>query len=134
MDIIDTIKQRALARLQSIDYQQGLRLVINVGGYILIRRLVQRELAKKQLESQIKRDKKRKQNELIEKPEDDGTTTIANEEPTTFGWGNKTRYRNKKQQEMLGQAIDNLKKRQQRQNNSEFNADSDEDIADLLED
>lgn len=133
MEVIETFKQRAYARIQALDYQQGLRLVIVVGGYMLIRRLAQRELVKRQLESQIRRDKERKEQELIDRPEDN-TTSIAAEEPTTFGWGNKTRYRQKKQEALLGQAIDNLKKRQTRQGHSEFNDDSDDDIADLLED
>lgn len=130
MDLLQNIKERAIIRLRSIDYQQGLRLVIIVGGYMLLRRLAQRELAKRQLASQVQRDQERKQEKLIDRPEEEATTTSVAAEPETFGWGNKTRYRVKKQQELLGQAIDNLKKKQQHQ----AGYDSDEDIADLLED
>ncbi|KAK5781730.1 hypothetical protein RI543_000916 [Arxiozyma heterogenica] len=136
MDLLENIKHRAIARIQSIDHKQFFRLVIIIGGYILLRRLAQRELAKRQLANQIKADQKRKKNQLME-----GTDELYNDgkhdkEPTAFGWGNKTRYRVKKQQEMLGQAIDNLKKRQQQQQqySTAYNDDSDEDIADLLED
>lgn len=136
MELVENVKQRALTRLQSIDHKQAFRLVIIVGGYILLRRLVQRELAKRQLASQIKADNERKRDNLIDRPEDDPTTTTV-KEPTAFGWGNKTRYRVQKQQEMLGKAIDNLKEKQKRQNASAtgtaYNADSDDDIADLLE-
>lgn len=132
MDLLENIKHRAITRIQSIDHKQAFRLVIIIGGYILIRRLVQRELAKRQLANQIKADQERKKNQLIE-----GTDSLYNDskddkEPTAFGWGNKTRYRVKKQQEMLGQAIDNLKKKQQY--TTAYHEDSDEDIADLLED
>lgn len=138
MDLLENIKHRAITRIQSIDHKQAFRLVIIIGGYILIRRLVQRELAKRQLANQIKADQERKKNQLIE-----GTDSLYNDskddkEPTAFGWGNKTRYRVKKQQEMLGQAIDNLKKKQQQQQKQQYTTayheDSDEDIADLLED
>lgn len=133
MDLLENIKQRAITRIQSIDHKKALRLVIIIGGYILIRRLIQRELAKRQLANQLQADKERKKNKLIDNTDDlYSGQGKDNKEPTAFGWGNKTRYRVKKQQEMLGQAIDNLKKRQQY--TTAYDEDSDHDIADLLED
>lgn len=135
MDIIfNKLKNNVALRLQQWDLQQFIRLVIFIGGYILLRNLVQRELAKRQLQQQVNKDQERKERDLIEDPTkgllDDAEQTKL-EEPKVFGWGNKTRYRVQKQKEAFGRAVDKLKESQRK--NGTVAVDSDEDIADLLE-
>ncbi|CCF60298.1 hypothetical protein KAFR_0J02340 [Kazachstania africana CBS 2517] len=124
---MDTILEKLKKNVFSeFDLQNGIRLVIIVGGYILFRNLATRQLSKKQLEQQVRDDERRISEErvekLIEKPEDEQTSY-------EFGWGNKTRHRVQKQRDLFEQAVDRLKQNSQQNTN-----DSDDDIADLLED
>lgn len=131
MELVDRFTTNLYDTFASFDIYQGIRLVMVIGGYMLIRNFASKELAKRHLEAQVRHDReeKHKQQEakLIERPVDD--VNVA--EASTFGWGNKTRYRVKKQQEKFEQAIDSLKQQQQQLLNGD---DDDEDIRDLLED
>ena len=144
MPIIETLKNNLIETFTSISLLQAIRLVAIVGGYILIRNLVTRELAKRQLEEKVRADERRIQKErtdrLVEKPDelagggggDAGDKTTGS--TTEFGWGKKTRRKVKKQKEMFERAVDRLKEQQQQGQGSSYNSDEDADIQDLLED
>lgn len=141
MPIIETLKNNIIETFASISLLQAIRLVAIVGGYILIRNLVTRELAKRQLEEKVRADERRLQKErtekLVEKPDElDGGDSgdKATGSTTEFGWGKKTRRRVKKQKEMFERAVDQLKQQQQQGLGSSYNSDEDADIQDLLED
>ncbi|CCD25624.1 Pga2p NDAI_0F03060 [Naumovozyma dairenensis CBS 421] len=123
--LVNKIKTIALNTFADFDAKKGIRLVIVVGAYIFIRNYVAKELAKKQLERQAREDEhrisKEKKEKLIDVPEDEKKS-----ETTAFGWGNKTRRRVKKQEEILEKAVENLQRRQL------DDEDSDADIQDLL--
>lgn len=125
---MDKVGNVLLKTFEDFDIYKGIRLVIIVGGYLLVRNYVAREMAKKQLERQVRDDERmlsdNKKKNLVDDPE---TEKMA--QSTQFGWGNKTRKRVKKQQEMLQKAIEQIKKEKKF-----AGEDSDEDIADLLED
>ncbi|EDO16258.1 hypothetical protein Kpol_505p35 [Vanderwaltozyma polyspora DSM 70294] len=117
------------------DYRKWLRLVIIVGGYILIRNLAQRELAKRKLANQIKEDKRLKSEQNMEKyledPEEEEKASAA---ASGFGWGKKTRVRVNKQQKAFEKAVDKLQQQQKQQQGISGGFDDDSDIQDLLED
>ncbi|EJS42003.1 YNL149C [Saccharomyces arboricola H-6] len=126
-EVSETWIERWSAKIINYDYKHFIRLVIIVGGYLLVRNIASRELAKKQLAAQVEKDKREKEEkrskELIDKP---GEPAVG--ETTSFGWGKKTRQRVKKQQELFENALEEAKKRQQG-----MDPDSDADIEELLE-
>lgn len=106
-----------------LDAKKGLRLVIIVGGYILIRGIAQRELAKKKLDNDVRRSEQEaiaaRQEKLIDQP---GSTASV-----PFGWGNKTRRRRKQQEEAFADLVERV-------NQQKSAGNEDKDIEDLLED
>lgn len=129
--IVDTLIERTrtnlLASFEGFDLKKGLRLIIIVGGYILIRNIGSRELAKRKLQNEVRRSEQEKasrnQENLIEKP---GEAT-GNSSATPFGWGNKTRKRRQEQQEAFADLVERVNKEKKKDNDLE-------DIEDLLED
>lgn len=109
------------------DLKQGLRLVAIVGGYVLIRNLAQRELAKRKLQNHVREDERelseKRGRDLIDHPEEETVSST-----TQFGWGNKTRQRVKKQEEVFTKMVERAQE-QQVQGDNDL-----EDIEDLLED
>ncbi|CAI4049801.1 hypothetical protein SKDZ_14G1730 [Saccharomyces kudriavzevii ZP591] len=126
-EVAETWMETLVAKIINCDYTHFIRLVIIVGGYLLVRNIASRELAKKQLAAQVEKDKRAKEEkrskDLIDKPGEPATA-----ETTSFGWGKKTRRRVKKQQELFENALEEAKKRQQT-----VEPDSDADIEELLE-
>ncbi|SCU85580.1 LADA_0D08372g1_1 [Lachancea dasiensis] len=126
MDLLQNSFQNVYDSFANLDFQHAIRLVIIVGGYVLLRNLAQRHLAKKQLENKVREGEKLRAEERQEKLVED-PNSVASVNENAFGWGNKTRQRVKRQEKILEERIDELKKYQ-------GNLDDDEDIADLLED
>ncbi|KOG97015.1 Processing of GAS1 and ALP protein 2 [Saccharomyces pastorianus] len=126
-EVAATWIETLLTRIINYDYKHFIRLVMIVGGYMLVRNIASRELAKKQLAAQVEHDKREKEEkrseELIDKL--DGPSVA---ETTSFGWGKKTRQRVKKQQELFEKALEEAKQKQQGRD-----PDSDADIEELLE-
>ncbi|QLG74185.1 hypothetical protein HG535_0G00690 [Zygotorulaspora mrakii] len=126
MEFVDKIRDNIYDTFADIDAKKGMRLVIIVGGYILIRNLAQRELAKRKLQSQVREDEKslseKKGENLIDRPREVASTA------TEFGWGNKTRKRVKKQEEVFSKMVERAQL-QQLEGENDLN-----DIEDLLED
>lgn len=121
--VYETTKANLSETIADIDSKKALRLVAIVGGYIIIRNIAQRQLAKKKLEYDARRSEQETATELQEKLVDQPGSTSA----TPFGWGNKTRRRRKQQEEAFADLVERV--------NSEKNGDKDiEDIEDLLED
>ncbi|CCK72022.1 Pga2p KNAG_0I02360 [Huiozyma naganishii CBS 8797] len=132
MGLTDTVYVQLVHMWDGFDVYKLLRLVIVVGGYMLIRTLVQRDLAKRQLKRQLEQDKLRKEGApatepAMESAKGPAAASSSSSELSQFGWGNKTRVRVKQQQELLASAIDKLREGQ-------FDSQRDDDIADLLED
>ncbi|CCE63679.1 hypothetical protein TPHA_0F01970 [Tetrapisispora phaffii CBS 4417] len=123
--------------IAGFSYEKFMRLVIILGGYILIRNLAQRELAKRKLSAQLRDDRKFKSEknteQYLEDPKEEEKKEKELEEAaaSSFGWGNKTRLRVKKQQKSFEKAVDRL---QQQQQNALSIEDEDADIQELLED
>lgn len=126
-EVAETWVDTWMAKLVNYDYKHFIRLVIIVGGYLLLRNIASRELVKKQLAAQVEKDKRDKEEkrskDLIDKPDDAATA-----ETTSFGWGKKTRRRVKRQQELFENALEEAKRR-----NQGLDPDSDADIEELLE-
>ena len=126
MELVDRVRNNFYDTFADMSATKALRLVIIVGGYILIRNLVSRELAKRKLQSQIRRDERElsdnKGQDLIENPEANATTTSIE-----YGWGNRTRQKIKKQEDMLAKMVERAQIEKDR------NEDDLDDIKDLLE-
>ncbi|CAI4035964.1 hypothetical protein SMKI_14G1740 [Saccharomyces mikatae IFO 1815] len=126
-EVAETWIETLVAKIINYDYKHFIRLVIIVGGYLLVRNIASRELAKKQLAAQVEKDKQDKEEkrskDLIDRPDESAVAKT-----TSFGWGKKTRKRVKKQQELFENALEEAKKRQQG-----MEPDSDADIEELLE-
>lgn len=103
MELVDRVSNNLYDTFADLDAKKVLRLVIIVGGYILIRNLASRELAKRKLQSEVRKDERdmsdNKARDLVDNPEAEATAT-------QFGWGNKTRQRVKKQEDMLAKMIE----------------------------
>lgn len=126
MELVDRVRNNLYDTFADIDAAKGLRLVVIIGGYILIRNIVSRELAKNKLKSQIRKDEREmsdnKGKELIDQPEADATTTSIE-----YGWGNRTRQKVKKQEDMLAKMVERA------QIEKDQNDDDIADIQDLLQ-
>lgn len=126
MEIINRVYQNVYETFAEIDPKHALRLIVIVGGYIFLRNIAQRELAKRQLQNQVKEGEKAKQeNKLKELVDDPNGPAIAND--NSFGWGKRTRQRVKRQEKILEEKFRELQESQSFQ-------DDDRDIEDLLED
>lgn len=125
-EIIDYIKPYIPESLKEIDAHQALRLTVIVGGYVLVRNVVQKYLANKQLLAQLKHDEEnkeaKKQTDLVDDPNAQATGALADD--GSWGWGKKTRRNVKRQEKILQEQLDRL----------EDAYDEDKDIEDLLED
>ena len=126
MDFLTSAFKTTYDSFANLDAAHAIRLVIVVGGYILMRNLAQKQLAKKQLETKLRQGEEakalEKQKELVADPKDEDHA-----QDNAFGWGNKTRKRVKRQEKILEERIEELKKYQ-------GSLDDDKDIEDLLED
>lgn len=129
MEIVERFKNNLIQSFD-IDLKHAIRLVLIVGGYYFIRQIAQRELAKRQLKSQLEQ----KDAELHAQHE--GELNSANDfaldeestaDTTSFGWGKKTRQRVKKQEKLLEAEFKRLQ-----ENAAEIDEEEDKDIEDLL--
>ncbi|SMN18378.1 similar to Saccharomyces cerevisiae YNL149C PGA2 Essential protein required for maturation of Gas1p and Pho8p [Maudiozyma saulgeensis] len=131
MEFVSGMISRFTESVLNMDIQKAIRLTIIVGAYILFRNIASKHLTKKQLESRVRQDEQRIQREkkegLIEDP---NKISESNSSTSGFGWGKKTRKRVQRQQEMFERAVDDLKRKQE----LGVTEDSDDEIADLLED
>ncbi|SCU80212.1 LAMI_0B01222g1_1 [Lachancea mirantina] len=126
MEIVERVYNNVVDTFAGLDPLHVIRLVVIVGGYIMMRNVAQKYLAKKQLEHKLKESEAAKQNG---QSVNDSTTELldaADESDATFGWGKKTRKRVQKQQQLLEERLEELKRMQGEQ-------DDDKDIEDLLE-
>lgn len=127
MELVDRVMNNVYETFADFDLKQGLRLVAIVGGYVLIRNLAQRELAKRKLQNHVREDERelseKRGRDLIDHPEEETVSST-----TQFGWGNKTRQRVKKQEEVFTKMVERAQE-QQVQGDNDL-----EDIEDLLED
>ncbi|QLL32762.1 hypothetical protein HG536_0D02840 [Torulaspora globosa] len=126
MELVDRVRNNFYDTFADMSSTKAVRLVVIVGGYILIRNLVSRELAKRKLQSQIRKDERElsdnKGKELIDNPEADATTSSIE-----YGWGNRTRQKIKKQEDMLAKMVEHAQIEKDR------TEDDLSDIQDLLE-
>ncbi|CCH60540.1 hypothetical protein TBLA_0D00300 [Henningerozyma blattae CBS 6284] len=124
MKFVDDIVEQ----FQDMSILKWIRLVVIVGGYILFRNIVEKELQKRKIKNQIKEDEKAKvearEKELIEDPLAEVMTESIN-----FGWGNRTRKRVEKQKDLFEKKAELLAQQQQYSHDE-----SDADIEDLLVD
>lgn len=113
------------------DVTKYIRLVIAVGVYLFIRKYYSQWAQNKQQERQLaidaqekaaKPEKDRKEQEVLEEKID--------RESNNFGWGKKTRSREKRKQAIVEQIADEERLRYQ----SAYDAAADHDIEHLLED
>ncbi|AET40756.1 Pga2p Ecym_6381 [Eremothecium cymbalariae DBVPG len=127
MDLLENIKKNLIGSFD-IDVRSSLRLVVIVGGYILIRNHVQKIIANRELKRKLKEDEDSlstdRMNSLVEDPDKESESTT-----TAFGWGETTRMKVKKQEKLLEEKLQTLRKRQ-----GNIDDDDDKDIEDLLED
>lgn len=124
-ELFDYITPYIPESLKEIDLLKGIRLIAIVGGYWVIRNSVQKHLARRQLEQQLKHDEEQKHQTRIEELIEDPNARATGIDDGSFGWGKKTRRNIQKQQEILKQTLENLENQDD---------DDDADIADLLED
>lgn len=126
MEVVDRFRNNFYDTFAEMSVTKGLRLVVIIGGYILIRNLVSRELAKRKLQSEVRKDERElsdnKGKDLVDNPEEDATTTNIE-----YGWGNRTRQRVKKQEDMLAKMVERA------QIEKDQNEDDLADIQDLLQ-
>ncbi|GME74416.1 unnamed protein product [[Candida] boidinii] len=106
------------------------RLVIIICGYIFLRQRVSAELKRRQLKKQIDDDKKAREDDLIDRPEDFEEVTGVEASDKAWGWGKSTRRKVRSQQKIFEEEIEKAALRSQ----NNFDDDSDDDIKDLLED
>lgn len=129
MDYVLAPVNEVFSSVVNMDSQKAFRLLIIVCAYIFARNIASRHLTKRQLQSRVRHDEARIQKEhregLIEDP--DSPAARATAAASGFGWGKATRKRVQRQKEMFEQAVDELKRKQ------ELGYDSDDEIADLLE-
>ncbi|CAR29314.1 hypothetical protein ZYGR_0Z02390 [Zygosaccharomyces rouxii] len=121
--LYERTKTNLAETIGDLDVKKGLRLVIIVGGYILIRGIAQRELAKRKLDNDVRRSEQENAAKMQEKLVDQPGSTAA----MPFGWGNKTRRRRKQQEEAFADIVERV-------NQKKNSGDDVEDIEDLLED
>lgn len=125
-NIIEKIVPYIPETLKDIDIHKAIRLTVIVGGYILVRNIVQKHLATRQLERQLEQDEERKKKERLGELVEDPDAQTTGTDDGSWGWGKKTRRTVKRQEKLLEEQIENL------QNGQDL--DDDKDIEDLLED
>ncbi|CAB4252294.1 similar to Saccharomyces cerevisiae YNL149C PGA2 Essential protein required for maturation of Gas1p and Pho8p [Maudiozyma barnettii] len=131
MDYVTGMISRFTESILNMNIQQAIRLTIIVGAYILFRNIASKHLTKKQLESRVRQDEARIQKEKKDGLIEDPNKISGNNSSTSgFGWGKKTRKRVQRQEEMFERAVDELKRKQE----LGITEDSDDEIAELLED
>lgn len=127
MELVDRVRNNLYDTFADFDTKKGLRLVILIGGYILIRNLASRELAKRKLKNEVRKDERdlsdKNIKELVDDPDAEGASSA-----TPFGWGNMTRQRVKKQEELFTKVVERAQL-QQEQGDDDF-----ADIEEFLED
>ncbi|KAI0464980.1 hypothetical protein LJB42_000197 [Komagataella kurtzmanii] len=131
--------------ITDFDIYNLIRIVIIVGGYIFLRGIVSTELKKRQLKKQLESDRKKKllaqglvDNDACDviHPEEGASGVQVEEEiidDGSWGWGKKTRKEYNRKAKIFEETIKRELDAKQALR-SEFNEDSDQDIADLLED
>lgn len=112
-------------------FQKYFRLFIVVIVYILVRGYYTNWSKQRQVQAQIDRDNQ----EAAEKPEREALEREEKlkkleSEAQLFGWGKQTRSKVKMQEQILQEAVSELRER----NQSAYDAAEDHDIEDLLED
>lgn len=132
--------QRTL--FSDFDVYQLIRLVIIVGGYIIIRTRATEYFKTKQLKAQLEKDKEEKARKLVDDPTGEVAQAEAEElfqdydnirrSEKSWGWGKATRKRVKKQQALFEKEIEKAAVEAQRKLNSGY--DSDEELNELLHD
>lgn len=121
--LYERTKTNLAETVSDLDAKKILRLTIIVGGYIIIRGIAQRELAKRKLDNDVRKSEQEaaavRQEELVDKP---GSTAAM-----PFGWGNKIRRRRKQQEKAFADLVERV-------NQQKNSTNEDKDIEDLLED
>ncbi|CAH03088.1 Pga2p [Kluyveromyces lactis] len=128
MEVLQNLKTN-LYQTFDIDLQHAIRLIVIVGGYFFLRQIAQRELAKRQLKNQLA-EKDDEAIRSVAAGTSDGSTADQGESSangSSFGWGNRTRQRVKKQEELLESEIQRLQ-----ENGAVLDPEDDKDIEDLL--
>ncbi|CDO92019.1 unnamed protein product [Kluyveromyces dobzhanskii CBS 2104] len=128
MEVLQNIKTN-LYQTFDIDLLHAIRLIVIVGGYFIVRQIAQRELAKRQLKNQLADDNAEAIAANAANAED-ANLVDTNETPASsasFGWGNKTRQRVKKQEQMLEAELQRIQ-----ENEAHLDPEDDKDIEELL--
>ncbi|AGO13203.1 AaceriAFR055Wp [[Ashbya] aceris (nom. inval.)] len=123
MEYIENFKYN-LKESFHLDMHQGFRLLIIIAGYLLLRTQLQKLLANREIKRKLEQDKakeERKREKLVENPDQEPEA-----ETTAFGWGEKTRQRARRQEQLLQERVEQMQREQ-------AGGDDDKDIADLLE-
>lgn len=134
MGVFDSIYEKVCAEL---DIYHVIRLVVIVGGYLILRTRAQEWMKTRQLKAQLEDDKAKRAEGLVERPEDELTRLqpvdhdVA-EQDGNWGWGKSTRTRARKLQREFEETVEAAAVKAQRRANNEV--DSDDDIKEFLED
>jgi hypothetical protein len=126
VSLLDFIRPYLPAFASEIDPFHALRLIVIVFGYYVLRNAVSKYLTNKQLQDQLNKDAserdEQKIQELVDDPSVKGDSTGLDD--GSWGFGKKTRRVVKHQQKIFQEQLERM----------QAGEDSDDDIADLLED
>lgn len=112
-------------------FMKYFRLIVIIGGYLIVRSLYQGWAKNYHIKRQVERDEKEKVlKKEKEAQQEQAKVDRLNEEAEGFGWGKKTRKNIKLQQDKVEQQINEIRQRQQ----TAYDAAEDHDIDHLLED
>lgn len=111
--------------------QKVIRLIAIVGGYVVFRRIAMNEIKRRQLKNMQSEESNGDVTELPEVAEEKATSSAIESNDQTWGWGKKTRRNVNKQREIFEQAVEESAKKHEE---GAYDADSDKDIEELLED
>lgn len=132
----DSFKSAAHELIDEFDVFKFFRILMIVYLYLILRRTWTNYAKRKQIEKQLALDDLRKKKAIEDAangitPEDE-TLEPKVEDDQSWGWGKKSRRKYKKQEAIFNQKLKELDETVEL--NTAFNPDSDDDIADLLED
>lgn len=143
MGVVDGVIAKIQKTLfKDFDVYHLIRLVIIIGGYMIIRTRATEYLKNRQLLAQIEKDKEEKARRLVDDPTGEVAKADAEElfqdydnikrSEKGWGWGKATRKRVRKQQALFEKEIERAAVEAQRKLDNGY--DSDEEINELLHD
>lgn len=145
MGILDRLYDKVVGEL---DVYHVIRLVVIVGGYLIFRARAQEWLKTRQLRAQLEEDKRKRQESLVERPQEGDDAAKAAQEAElealnsaddvtlqdrNWGWGKQTRTRARKLQRKFEEAVEEAAVKAQRKADLAGGVDSDDELNEFLE-